>query len=230
MGWGLVMPAPLSRDLRERIVEAIEGGSSMRGAAARFAVSPSSAIKLMARVRATGSVAPARYGGYRRPVLAPHEDVLRALVAAQPDITLAEIQAELGRQRGIRVCLATIHVRLRRLGLRRRGHHNGRCFFIRIPSAFPRNPVQAVMRRNNIEKLIPPLLRRNPQCLLRNERQQQQTASNDLAGQSVTSRRVTERGSPATRRSRANCGCNASSGFVHRTFRFAGLCSGEEHE
>ena len=118
MGWGLVMPAPLSRDLRERIVEAIEGGSSMRGAAARFAVSPSSAIKLMARVRATGSVAPARYGGYRRPVLAPHEDVLRALVAAQPDITLAEIQAELCRQRGIRVCLATIHVRLRRLGLR----------------------------------------------------------------------------------------------------------------
>jgi hypothetical protein len=38
-----------------------------------------------------GSVAPARYGGHRRPVLAPHEDVLRALVAAQPDITLAEI-------------------------------------------------------------------------------------------------------------------------------------------
>src|SRR6266568_9606646 len=36
MGWGLVMPAPLSRDLRERIVEACEGGSSMRRAAARF--------------------------------------------------------------------------------------------------------------------------------------------------------------------------------------------------
>jgi hypothetical protein len=53
------MPAPLSRDLRERIVEAVESGSSMRGAAARFAVSPSSAIKLMARVRATGGVAPA---------------------------------------------------------------------------------------------------------------------------------------------------------------------------
>jgi len=112
------MPAPLSRDLRERIVEACEGGSSMRRAAARFAVSPSSAIKLMARVRATGSVAPARYGGYRRPLLAPHDDVLRALVTAQPDITLAEIQAALRRQRGLTVCLATIHVRLRRLGLR----------------------------------------------------------------------------------------------------------------
>jgi len=38
------MPAPLSGDLRERIVAAIRDGSSMRGAAARFSVSPSSAI------------------------------------------------------------------------------------------------------------------------------------------------------------------------------------------
>jgi len=112
------MPAPLSRDLRERIVAAIAGGSSMRGAAARFAVSASSAIKLMARVRATGSVAPARYGGHRRPVLAPHEDILRMLVDEKPDITLAEIQAELRRRRGVAVCLATIHAHLRRLGLR----------------------------------------------------------------------------------------------------------------
>jgi|ERR1700748_744077 transposase len=112
------MPAPLSRDLRERIVRAVESGSSMRGAAARFAVSASSAIKLMARVRRTGSVAPARYGGHRRPVLGPHEAMLRALVAERADITLAEIQAELRRCRGVAVCLATIHAHLRRLGLR----------------------------------------------------------------------------------------------------------------
>src|SRR5438045_3499381 len=78
------MPAPLSGDLRERIVAAIRDGSSMRGAAARFSVSPSSAIKLMARFRATGSVAPARYGGHRRPVLLPHEELLRGLVGAVP--------------------------------------------------------------------------------------------------------------------------------------------------
>jgi transposase len=35
-----------------------------------------------------------------------------------PDITLREIQAELRRRCGVWVCLATIHVRLRRLGLR----------------------------------------------------------------------------------------------------------------
>jgi len=112
------MPAPLSGDLRERIVAAIRDGSSMRGAAARFSVSPSSAIKLMARSRATGSVAPARYGGHRRPVLLPHQELLRALVTERPDITLAEIRDELRQQRGVSVCLATIHVSLRRLGLR----------------------------------------------------------------------------------------------------------------
>jgi transposase-like protein len=49
-------------DLRLRIVRAVERGSSIRAAARRFAVSPSAAIKLTQRVRATGSAAPARYG------------------------------------------------------------------------------------------------------------------------------------------------------------------------
>ena len=57
------MTAPLSQDLRERIVRAVEGGSSIRQAAVRYEVSPSAAVKLMRRVRETGSVA----GPDRRP-------------------------------------------------------------------------------------------------------------------------------------------------------------------
>ena len=95
------MPAPISMDLRLRIARAVERGSSIRAAAQRFAVSPSAAIKLMQRVRATGSAAPARYGGHRRPLLAPHEADLRKLVAATPDLTLAELQAELQRRCGV---------------------------------------------------------------------------------------------------------------------------------
>jgi transposase len=113
-----IMPAPMSLDLRERIVAAVEGGSSMREAARRFAVSPSAAIKLMQRVRATGSAAPDRYGGYRRPLLGPHESTLRRLVETKPDITLAEVQAELQERIDIRAGLSTIHNALRRLGLR----------------------------------------------------------------------------------------------------------------
>jgi transposase len=40
------MALPLSQDLRARIVHAVSEGSSIRQAAARFDVSPSSAIKL----------------------------------------------------------------------------------------------------------------------------------------------------------------------------------------
>jgi len=112
------MPAPMSMDLRARIVRAVEGGSSIRAAARRFAVSPSAAIKLMQRVRTTGSAAPARYGGHRRPLLAPHEAALRGLVEAQPDITLAELQGKLQRRIRITAGLSTLHNTLRRLGLR----------------------------------------------------------------------------------------------------------------
>jgi transposase len=94
------MTAPLSRDLRDRIVRAVAlravaQGSSIRKAAKRFAVSPSAAIKLMQRVHRTGSTRPAKIGGYRRPLLEPHADALRAIVSSNPGITLREIKAAL---------------------------------------------------------------------------------------------------------------------------------------
>ena len=112
------MPAPMSQDLRQRIVRAVERGSSIRAAARRFAVSPSAAIKLMQRVRTTGSPAPARFGGHRRPLLEPHQADLETLVEARPDITLAELQTELHQHVGIVAGLSTIHNALRRMGLR----------------------------------------------------------------------------------------------------------------
>jgi hypothetical protein len=55
------MPVPLSRDLRERIVRVVEGGSSIRQAALRFKASPSAAIELMRRFRQNASPASARF-------------------------------------------------------------------------------------------------------------------------------------------------------------------------
>jgi transposase len=108
------MPAPISMDLRLRIVRAVERGGSIREAAQRFAVSPSAAIKLMQRVHATGSAAPDHHGGHRRPLLEPHEANLRRRVEATPDITLAELQAELQRRVGISAGLSTLHKRASR--------------------------------------------------------------------------------------------------------------------
>ena len=50
-------------------------------------------------------------------MLEPHADLIRALLAGKPRITLAELQAALG-ERGIKVkALSTISLMLRRLGL-----------------------------------------------------------------------------------------------------------------
>ena len=111
------MTAPLSQDLRKRLVRTVEEGSSAREAAARFAVSPSAAIKLVRRVRETGRTEPAKIGGYRKPLLAGHEELLRELTANRKSITLAEIREELVA-RGIEPgCLTTIWSTLKRLGL-----------------------------------------------------------------------------------------------------------------
>ena len=56
----------LSEDLRIRVIEAVEAGSSRRGAAARFGVSVSSAIRWVDVWRRTGRTAPYPRGGDRR--------------------------------------------------------------------------------------------------------------------------------------------------------------------
>lgn len=111
------MAVPLSQDLRKRLVEAVEEGSSARAAASRFQVSPAAAISIVRRARETGSTAPARIGGYRKPLLADHEALLRDLMTIRKGITLAEIRDELV-SRGIKSgSLSTIWTTLKRLGL-----------------------------------------------------------------------------------------------------------------
>jgi putative transposase len=50
------MTTPLSQDLRRRILRTVEKGSSIRQAGGRYEVSPSVAVKLMRRLRETGSI------------------------------------------------------------------------------------------------------------------------------------------------------------------------------
>jgi transposase len=88
-------------------------------------VSPSAAIKLMARVRKTGSPQPGRLGGNRRPLLAPHAALLRQLFEAKPDLTLDELLAELAGH-GVSVSRATVHRMVRRLGLTLKKSRSGR--------------------------------------------------------------------------------------------------------
>ena len=84
----------LSEDLRIRVIEAVEAGSSRRGAAARFGVSVSSAIRWVDVWRRTGRTAPYPRGGDRRSGrIEGAAEFLLAKVEETPDITLAELQA-----------------------------------------------------------------------------------------------------------------------------------------
>ncbi len=112
------MPAPLSLDLRERVVEAVENGSSIRQAALRYSVSPSAAIRLMRRVETTGSLEP-EPSGERKPLLPePYAETLAGMVEPDHDITLVKIQAELERCFDVVAGLSTLHRMVRRLRLR----------------------------------------------------------------------------------------------------------------
>ena len=93
------MAKAYSADLRQRVIAAVEGGLSRRAAAARFALSPSAAIKWVDRWQETGSTQAKPVGGRRSP-LEDHASLLLSLLAEQPDLTLDELHA-LVRARGL---------------------------------------------------------------------------------------------------------------------------------
>jgi len=93
------MAKPYSDDLRARVIAAIEEGATREEAAERHDVSLSSVGRFVRLKRDTGSVSPAKFGGHKPYVLAAHEQLVRGLLAQQPDITLAELQATLAKRK-----------------------------------------------------------------------------------------------------------------------------------
>src|SRR5450631_3044187 len=93
------MAKPYSEDLRGRVVGAGQDGATIPETAEQLGVSISSVVRFRRLHRETGSVSPAKFGGYKGYALAAHEELVRQLVAEQPDITLAEIKAVLATEK-----------------------------------------------------------------------------------------------------------------------------------
>lgn len=87
------MPAPLSLDLRRRILDAARSGSATQAAVARrFAVHVTTVERLLQRYRTTGSVAPTiTTPGPTRSLSEADDRLIAEIVEAQCDLTLAEI-------------------------------------------------------------------------------------------------------------------------------------------
>jgi transposase len=104
------MTKPLSPDLRQRIIKAVEAdGMSRRGAAERYGVVPSTAVDLVRQWQTTGSLAARPQGGDRRSGrIEAHAAELLALVEERPDITLAEMAEHLIEKHGERFAPSVI--------------------------------------------------------------------------------------------------------------------------
>ena len=94
---------------------------SQRALAALFGVSRGFVEPLMQRRRMTGEIAPRPHAGGRQPCCDPPALALvRHLIQAQPDATLAELCTQLQQQRGVRVSVVTMCRILKHLGLPRK--------------------------------------------------------------------------------------------------------------
>jgi transposase len=89
---------PLSNDLRERIIAAVDNHEgSRREIARRFRVDVSCITRLLQLRRQTGSIEPRPHGGGKTPMLdQTHLERLRNLVAKHPDATLRDLRDRLG--------------------------------------------------------------------------------------------------------------------------------------
>jgi len=101
------MARPYSRDLRERVVRAVESGVSRRKAAAVFGIGIATVIEWMRVWRDSGRLEAKPMGGDHNSRLKEERVWLLERVAAAPDLTLEEIRAELA-ERGKPVGYGTV--------------------------------------------------------------------------------------------------------------------------
>lgn len=121
--------APYSMDLRQRVARAWDAGEDAETIAETYAVSRAWVHRLIQRRRETGSLAPRKQTVFRKRALAGQEDRLRALVAARPDQTLAELRDALQSSASLSSvwrALARLNMTIKKNGTRRRAAPTGR--------------------------------------------------------------------------------------------------------
>jgi transposase len=112
---------PYCRDLRERVIAAVEAGLlSQAEVAETFSVSLSTVEKWWRCHRETGCCPALPHAGGVRRTLTDAEDFLRAEIARQPDVTLEELCTRVAEAKGVKASLSMMCRELQRLGLPRK--------------------------------------------------------------------------------------------------------------
>jgi transposase len=118
------MPAPLSVDLRKRIVESyLDGEGTYAQTAARFRVSTASVTRCLALARCQESLEPLPHSGGKstQKVFEVHEEAIRGWLQEQPDLKLEELEQLLLTHYGVEISPSQIsRVVNHKLGLTRK--------------------------------------------------------------------------------------------------------------
>ena len=105
-----------SQDLRERVLRALASGEAPTAIARRYEVSRVYVYQVRQREQETGVRTSFPIGGHRRSRLAAMESELRDWIAAEPGLTLAELQERLAQQ-GVSVKVGALWHQLNRWNL-----------------------------------------------------------------------------------------------------------------
>ena len=92
-----------SQDLRDRALDAVARGERPSEIARRLGVGRLWVYAVRNRFRKDGNRCSLPMGGYRRSRIAHLESMLRAWIAAEPDLTLAELCERLAEEEGIAI-------------------------------------------------------------------------------------------------------------------------------
>ena len=102
-----------SMDLRDRVFKDCDAGMGTAAVAQKYAVSRSWVRRLKQRRREEGRTTPKSSRNRRVPKLDAYAQPIRDLIAATPDLTLAELRDKLG----VTAALATVWAAVAKLGL-----------------------------------------------------------------------------------------------------------------
>ena len=121
-----------SQDLRDRVLRALARGDGPSAIARRFEVSRCNVYQVRDREQESGVRTSFQIGGHRRSRLEAAEAALRSWIAAEPGLTLAELQERLASQ-GIAIRIGALwhqlnkwHLTFKKNPARQRARARGR--------------------------------------------------------------------------------------------------------
>ncbi|MEM9398663.1 MAG: IS630 transposase-related protein [Verrucomicrobiota bacterium] len=105
-----------SKDLREKIIRALEAGMSQSQAAHSFGINRTTICHYWKRYKQRGEVYYKQQGGHLKSKLQPYKKQLIEWIKKTPGITLEQMQEKLYDQHELSISLATLHYHLTKMG------------------------------------------------------------------------------------------------------------------